>query len=63
MGRPPKLLSNEKCEIISGDLEFARQMINTRNLTVDNLVVVLRHLDMVRADLVDVINTRLLKTK
>ena len=53
MGRPPKLLSNEKCEIISGDLEFAKQMINTRNLTVDNLVVVLRHLDMVRADLVD----------
>ena len=59
MGRPPKLLSNEKCEIISGDLEFARQMINTRNLTVDNLVVVLRHLDMVRADLVDVQKNRL----
>ena len=58
MGRLPKLLSNEKIDTISTDLEFAKQMINTRNLTANDLFVVLRHIDMVRDDLIETINAR-----
>lgn len=58
MGRPPKLLSNQKVGTISMDLEFIQQMIKTRNLTVNDLTVVLRHIDMVRDDLIAAINAR-----
>ena len=58
MGRPPKLLSNEKIDTISTDLEFAKQMIKTRNLSVRDLSVVLRHIDMVRDDLVAAVDVR-----
>lgn len=58
MGRPPKLLSNEKCSTITTDLEFAKQMINTRNLSVADLKAVLRHINMVHDDIVDAINAR-----
>ena len=58
MGRPPRLLSKEKCDTISMDLEFAKQMINTSNLSVADLMVVLRHIDMAHDDLVAAINAR-----
>ena len=58
MGRPPKLLSNEKRAVIDMDLDFAKQMINTPNLTAGDLTVVLRHIDMVRDDLAAAINSR-----
>ena len=58
MGRPPKLLSTQKVGTISMDLEFIQQMIKTRNLTVNDLTVVLRHIDMVRDDLVAAVNSR-----
>ena len=58
MGRPRKLLSNDQIDIISCDLEFSKQMIKTRNLTVNDLTVVLRHIDMVRDDLVAAVNVR-----
>ena len=58
MGRPPKILSNEKIDTITTDLEFAQQMIKTRNLTAGDLSVVLRHIDMVRDDLIAAIMSR-----
>ncbi len=58
MGRPRKLLSNDQIDTISCDLEFSKQMIKTRNLTVNDLTVVLRHIDMVRDDLVAALNAR-----
>ena len=58
MGRPSRILSKEKTDTITTDLEFVKQMINTRNLTVNDLTVVLRHIDMVRDDLVAAINSR-----
>lgn len=58
MGRPPKLLSTQKVDTISTDLDFIQQMIKTRNLTVDDLTVVLRHIDMVRDDFIAAINAR-----
>lgn len=58
MGRPRKLLSNDQIGTISCDLEFSKQMIKTRNLTVNDLTVVLRHIDMVRDDLVAALNAR-----
>lgn len=58
MGRLPKLLSTQKVDTISTDLEFIQQMIKTRNLTVSDLTVVLRHIDMVRDDLTAAINAR-----
>ncbi len=58
MGRPPKLLSNDQIDTISCDLEFSKQMIKTRNLTVHDLTVVLRHIDVVRDDLMAAINAR-----
>lgn len=58
MGRLPKLLSTQKVDTIATDLEFIQQMIKTRNLTVSDLTVVLRHIDMVRDDLTAAINAR-----
>ncbi len=58
MGRPPKLLSTQKVGTISTDMEFIQQMVKTRNLTVNDLTVVLRHIDMVRDDLISAINAR-----
>ena len=58
MGRPPRILSNEKIDTITTDLEFAQQMIKTRNLTAGDLSVVLRHIDMVRDDLIAAIMSR-----
>ncbi len=58
MGRLPKLLSTQKVDTISTDLEFIQQMIKTRNLTVSDLTVVLRHIDMVRDDLTAAISAR-----
>lgn len=58
MGRPPKLLSVDVCGTISADLEFAKKMIKTRNLTVHDLSVVLRHINMARDDLLAAINAR-----
>ena len=58
MGRPSRILSKEKTDTITTDLEFVKQMINTRNLTVNDLTVVLRHIDMVRDDLVAAIKSR-----
>lgn len=58
MGRSRKLLSNDQIDTISCDLEFSKQMIKTRNLTVNDLTVVLRHIDMVRDDLVAAVNAR-----
>ena len=58
MGRPPKILSNEKISSISTDLDFVNKMIKTRNLTVANLETMLRHIDMVRDDLVAAMDVR-----
>ena len=58
MGRLPKLLSTQKVDTIATDLEFIQQMIKTRNLTVSDLTVVLRHIDMVRDDFTAAINAR-----
>ena len=58
MGRPPKILSNEKISLISTDLDFVNKMIKTRNLTVANLETMLRHIDMVRDDLVAAMDVR-----
>ena len=58
MGRLPKLLSTQKVDTISTDLEFIQQMIKTRNLTISDLTVVLRHIDMVRDDLIAAISAR-----
>ena len=58
MGRLPRILSKEKIDTITTDLEFAQQMIKTRNLTVRDLSVVLRHIDMVRDDLITAIMSR-----
>ncbi len=58
MGRLPKLLSTQKVDTIATDLEFIQQMIKTRNLTVSDLTVVLRHIDMVRDDLTAAISAR-----
>lgn len=58
MGRLPRILSKEKIDTITTDLEFAQQMIKTRNLTANDLSVVLRHIDMVRDDLITAIMSR-----
>ena len=58
MGRPPKILSNEKISSISTDLDFVNKMIKTRNLTVANIETMLRHIDMVRDDLVAAMDVR-----
>ena len=58
LGRPSRILSKEKTDTITADLEFAKQMINSRNLTVCDLSVVLRHIDMVRDDLMAAVDAR-----
>lgn len=58
MGRPRKILSDEQINTISTDLEFAKQMIKTRNLTARDLAAAIRHIDMARNDLVVAINAR-----
>lgn len=51
-----KILSDAKRDLILGDLIFARKMLNTKNLTTDDLSAVVRHLDMARNDLVEAIS-------
>ena len=46
-----KILSDVMRDNILGDLNFARKMLGTKNLTADDLSAVIRHLDMVRNDL------------
>ena len=46
-----KILSDAMRNNVLGDLNFARKMLGTKNLTVDDLSAVIRHLDMAKNDL------------
>ena len=46
-----KILSDAMRDNILGDLNFARKMLGTKNLTADDLSAVIWHLDMARNDL------------
>ena len=46
-----KILSDAMRNNVLGDLNFARNMLGTKNLTADDLSAVIRHLDMAKNDL------------
>lgn len=46
-----KILSDAMRNNVLSDLNFARKMLGTKNLTADDLSAVIRHLDMAKNDL------------
>lgn len=63
MGRPKKILSDEMRRAICTDLDFSKAMLCTTKLTVSDIEAVLRHIDMVRDDLIGLIVASQTKSK
>ena len=55
MGRPKKILPDEIRRAVCTDLDFAKTMLHTTKLKVSDIEAVLRHLDMVRDDLAQLV--------
>lgn len=51
-----KVLPDAMRDNVLGDLNFARKMLCTKNLTADDLSAVVRHLDMAKNDLHQVLS-------
>ena len=63
MGRPKKILPDEICRAVCTDLDFAKTMLHTTKLKVSDIEAVLRHLDMARDDLAQLIALAKLRKK